>query len=76
VYDYLHYELCIVSRGPLLMVPKRKAMDEVHCIKWHRKVTTLGEKNESLDRLARGENVAPVRAAISGINDCRCGRNT
>ena len=51
-----------VSRAPLVMAPKRKPVDKRECgsAKRQRKVMTLCEKLELLNRLARGESAASV----------------
>uniref|UniRef100_UPI00358E44AC tigger transposable element-derived protein 1-like n=1 Tax=Myxine glutinosa TaxID=7769 RepID=UPI00358E44AC len=59
----------VVSHAPLIMAPKRKAMDKSNChAKRQRKVMTLCEKIGLLDRLARSESLASV-GRYYGINE-------
>ena len=66
MYIYLPLRASCCFSCTIFNEPKRKAKDKVSCVKRQRKVMMFGEKIELLERSARGENVAPVRVAITG----------
>ena len=60
--------LDLIDTQQLIMVPKRKTMDNVNRVKKQRKVMTLCEEMELLDTSARSESVASVGHHY-GINE-------
>ena len=68
--DYLPLRALCCSPCTAFNEPKCKVMENVNCAQRQRKIMTLGEKLELLDRLARGENAASVGCHY-GVNDCR-----
>ena len=48
----------LVDTHQLIVVPKCKMMDKISCPQAQRKVITLCEEIELLDRLARGQSAA------------------